>query len=195
MHCFSAEGSRSESGQAIALTVCCLAAVCDFPGSAVDVSAIRATHRHRQSTADTVALAGAIGSRIKIGVAILLFSLTVPAAAARLPHSPQPRLHVTDKLLLGIVVAGRAGDAISTHQFLMAGDKESSLPHWVVCTQSRMWTYSMAVAAGQMVVSRLLLRHHQLRVARTLELIHAAFIWDTVIHNELLLAHHDGKSH
>ena len=77
----------------------------------------------------------------------------------------------------------------------MAGDVENSLPSWVVCTQSRMWTYSMAVAAGQIAVSRLLLHRHQIRIARTLELIHAAFIWDTVIHNELLLAHHDGKFH
>jgi len=122
-------------------------------------------------------------------MAILLFSLTVPAAAARVPNAPQPRLPVTDKLLLGIVVAGRAGDAISTHQFLIAGDEEASLPNWVVCTQSRMWTYSMAVAAGQIVLSRMLLRHHQIRIARTLELIHAAFIWDTVIHNELLPVH------
>jgi hypothetical protein len=127
-------------------------------------------------------------------MAILLFSLTVPAAAARVPNAPQPRLPVTDKLLLGIVVAGRAGDAISTHQFLIAGDEEASLPNWVVCTQSRMWTYSMAVAAGQIVLSRMLLRHHQIRIARTLELIHAAFIWDTVIHNELLPVHH-GEFH
>src|SRR5690242_20371712 len=90
MHCFSAEGSRSESGQAIVLTVCCLAAVCDFLGLAVDVGAIRATQRHLQSTADAAALAGAIGNRIKIGVAILLFSLTVQAAAARVPNAPQP---------------------------------------------------------------------------------------------------------
>jgi putative Flp pilus-assembly TadE/G-like protein len=195
MHCFSAEGSRSESGQAFVLTVFCLAAVCGFVGSVVDVSAIRAARRHPQNTADAAALAGAIGSRIKIGVAILLFSLTVPAAAARIPDAPQPRVPLTDKLLLGIVVAGRAGDAISTHQFLMAGDKESSLPNWVVCTQSRMWTYSMAVAAGQVVISRLLLRHRQVRIARTLEVMHAAFIWDTVVHNKLLLAHHDIKVH
>ena len=189
MHCFSAEGSRSEGVQAIVLRVFCHTAVCGFLGSTVDVSATRAIQRHRQSATDPAALAGTIGNRIKIGVAILLFSLTLPAAAARIPDAPQPRLPLTDKLLLGIVVAGRAGDAISTHQFLMAGDKEGSLPNWVVCTQSRMWTYSMAVAGGQIIVSQLLLRHHQVRIARTLEVMHAAFIWDTVVHNQLLLAH------
>jgi len=60
MHCFSAKGSRSQSGQAIVLTACCLVVACGFLGLAVDVGAIRATQRHLQSTADAAALAGAI---------------------------------------------------------------------------------------------------------------------------------------
>lgn len=94
---------------------------------------------------------------------------------------------MTDKILLGVVAAGRAGDAISTHQFLVAGQEEGSLPNWVACRQPNMWTYSMAVAAGQVQLSRLLIRYKHRRIARTIEMIHAAVIWEAVIHNERIL--------
>ena len=94
---------------------------------------------------------------------------------------------LTDNILLGVIAAGRAGDAVSTHQFLVAGQEEGSLPNWVACRQSNMWTYSMAITAGQVELSRLLIRRRHVRIARTIELIHAAVIWEAVIHNERIL--------
>lgn len=124
---------------------------------------------------------------IRISLILLLFCGALPALAAQVPDAPQPRLPLTDKILLGVVAAGRAGDAISTHQFLVAGQEEGSLPNWVACRQPNMWTYSMTVAAGQVQLSRLLIRYKHRRIARTVELIHAAVIWEAVIHNERIL--------
>jgi hypothetical protein len=94
---------------------------------------------------------------------------------------------LTDKILLGVIAAGRAGDAFSTRQFLIAGQEEGSLPGRIACRQPEMWTYSMTIAAGQVQLSRMLLRRNHIRIARSIELIHAAFIWTTVAHNEQII--------
>lgn len=100
-----------------------------------------------------------------------------------MPEAPQPRMPLSDKILLGTIAAGRAGDAFTTHQFLVAGQDEGSLPVWIACRQPNMWTYSAAVSAGQIQLTRMLIRSRHLRIARSIEVIHAAFIWTTVAHN------------
>lgn len=121
------------------------------------------------------------------GFVALLLGCVPPLAAAQVPDAPHPRVPLTDNILLGVIAAGRAGDAVSTHQFLVAGQEEGSLPNWVACRQSNMWTYSMAITAGQVELSRLLIRRRHVGIARTIELIHAAVIWEAVIHNERIL--------
>lgn len=118
---------------------------------------------------------------------MLAFGFLPLFAGAQVPDAPQPKLPLTDKILLGVVAAGRAGDAISTHRFLVAGQEEGSLPNWIACRQQNMWSYSMAIAAGQVQLSRLLIRHKHRRIARSVELIHAAVIWEAVIHNERIM--------
>lgn len=118
---------------------------------------------------------------------LLLFSLAAPLAGAQALEAPQPRVPLTDKILLGTIAAGRAGDAFTTHRFLVAGQDEGSLPIWIACRQPNMWTYSMAASAGQMQLTRLLIRRKYFWMARGLEVIHAAFIWDTVAHNEQII--------
>jgi hypothetical protein len=118
---------------------------------------------------------------------ILLFSIALPFACAQMPEAPQPHVPLTDKILLGTIAAGRAGDALTTHQFLVAGQDEGTLPIWLACRQPNMWTYSMLATAGQIQLSRLLIgrRHH--RIARSIEVVHAAFIWNIVAHNEAII--------
>ena len=132
-------------------------------------------------------LADQLCGRNRSPFAILLVCLAVPAACAQIPELPRPQLPMADKILLGTIAAGRSGDALTTHQFLMAGQDEASLPIWIACSQPNMWTYSMAISAGQMQVSRLLVRRNHIRIARTLEVIHAAFIWNTVATNEEII--------
>jgi hypothetical protein len=119
---------------------------------------------------------------------ILLCGTAVPIVSAQLPDMPRPRLPLADKILLGTIAAGRAGDAFTTHQFLMAGQDEASLPTWIACRQPNMWTYSTAISIGQIQLTRLLIRRNHLRMARSFEVIHAVFIWDTVAHNEQIIA-------
>ena len=118
---------------------------------------------------------------------ILIFALAVPFACAQVPDAPQPRVPLTDRILLGTIAAGRAGDAFTTHQFLVAGQDEGSLPVWIACRQPNMWTYSAMATAGQVQVSRMLIRRNHVRIARGIELIHAAFIWNVVAHNETII--------
>lgn len=133
------------------------------------------------STADS------INVRTLAGLAVLTLCLVLPFAAAQVPEAPQPHVPLTDDILLGVIAAGRAGDAISTHQFLVAGQDEGSLPNWIACRQPNMWTYSMAITAGQVGLSRFLIRRRHFRIARSIELIHGAVIWEAVIHNERIL--------
>lgn len=118
---------------------------------------------------------------------ILLFSLALPFACAQVPEAPQPHVPLTDKILLGTIAAGRAGDAFTTHEFLVAGQDEGSLPIWIACRDPNMWTYSMVAAAGQIQLSWLLIGHKHTRIARSIEVIHAAFIWNVVAHNEEII--------
>lgn len=118
---------------------------------------------------------------------VLFFALAVPFAGAQVPDAPQPRLPLTDKILLGTIAAGRAGDALTTHQFLVAGQDEGSLPVWIACRQPNMWTYSAMATAGQVQLSRMLIRRGHVRIARGIEAIHAAFIWNVVAHNETII--------
>lgn len=104
-----------------------------------------------------------------------------------MPDAPQPRVPLTDKILLGTIAAGRAGDAFTTHQFLVAGQDEGSLPIWIACRQPNMWTYSAVATAGQMQLSRMLIRRKHVRIARSIEVIHAAFIWNVVAHNATII--------
>lgn len=117
----------------------------------------------------------------------MLFSLAVPFLCAQIPDAPQPRVPLTEKILLGTIAAGRAADAFTTHQFLMAGQDEGSLPIWIACRQPNMWTYSAMAAAGQVQLSRMLIRRRHVRIARSIEVIHAAFIWNVVAHNETII--------
>ena len=94
---------------------------------------------------------------------------------------------LADKVLLGTIAAGRAADAFTTHQFLVAGQDEGSLPTWIACRQPNMWMYSAAISAGQIQLSRVLIRRRHLRIARSLEAIHAAFIWNIVAHNQTII--------
>jgi len=48
---------------------------------------------------------------IRISLILLLFCGALPTLGAQIPDAPQPRLPLTDKILLGVVAAGRAGDA------------------------------------------------------------------------------------
>lgn len=104
-----------------------------------------------------------------------------------MPEAPQPRIPLTDKILLGTIAAGRAGDAFTTHQFLVAGQDEGSLPFWIACRQPNMWTYSAVATAGQVQLSRMLIQRRHLRIARAMEMIHAAYIWNVVGHNETII--------
>ena len=104
-----------------------------------------------------------------------------------MPDAPQPRVPLADKILLGTIAAGRAGDAFTTHQFLVAGQDEGSLPIWIACRQPNMWTYSAIATAGQVQLSRMLIRRNHVRIARGIELIHAVFIWNVVAHNETII--------
>ena len=117
----------------------------------------------------------------------MLFSVVVPFAGAQTPEAPQPHVPLTDKILLGTIAAGRAADAFTTHQFLVAGQDEGTLPLWVACRQPNMWTYSMLATAGQIQLSRLLIGRRHVRIARSIEVIHAAFIWNIVAHNEAII--------
>lgn len=104
-----------------------------------------------------------------------------------MPDAPQPRVPLADNILLGAIAAGRAGDALTTHQFLVAGQDEGSLPIWIACRQPNMWTYSAVATAGQMQLSRMLIRRRHIRIARGIEVIHAAFIWNVVAHNATII--------
>ena len=125
--------------------------------------------------------------RTRTALVLLLVSVAVPFTRAQVLDAPAPHLPLTDKILLGTVAGGRAADAFTTRQFLLAGQEEGALPAWIACRQPQMWTYSMTLAAGQVQLSRMLIRRHHIRIARSLELIHAAYIWTTVAHNEQII--------
>lgn len=120
-------------------------------------------------------------------LAFLFFTVALRIASAQVPDMPQPRVPMADTILLGTIAAGRAGDAFTTHQFLVAGQDEAALPVWIACSQPNMWTYSAAVSTGQIQLTRLLIRRKHPRIARGIEVLHATFIWTTVAHNKEII--------
>ena len=138
---------------------------------------------------------GAISERNRNRLVLLLLCFAAPLACAQIPDAPQARLPLADKILLGTIAAGRAQDAFSTHQFLVAGQDEASLPIWIACSQPNMWTYSAAISTAQFQLSRVLIRRSHVRIARAVEGIHAVYIRNTVVHNEGIIAHNRRVAH
>lgn len=86
--------------------------------------------------------------------------LCVPAYGQP-PEAPKPHLDKTEWALLATDAAVRGLDVYSTHWAMKAGNKEGTLPGWVVNHPSVMTLYSGGMVAGQYLVARKLSRHHR----------------------------------
>lgn len=122
-----------------------------------------------------------------IALLITLLLMVVPASAQSLPEAPTPRVPITDTILLAGITAAAVGDSITTHEFLELGQHEAWMPESQVCHSDRVWIASLARAAGQVQLTRILVHHHHQRVARIIEIAHLAVMSYVVPRNMVLM--------
>jgi hypothetical protein len=88
----------------------------------------------------------------------LLFLLLVPMVFAQ---TDRPRFDRTEWVLLSADAAARGLDVYSTHRALNGGNREATLPGWIVNHPPVMAAYSGGIVLGQYYAARKLFPRHR----------------------------------
>jgi hypothetical protein len=107
------------------------------------------------------------------------------AGAQSLPDAPRAHLDRTEKVLLIADAAVRGLDVYSTHWALQAGNKEATLPGWIVNHPPIMALYSGGIVASQYFVARKLSSRHR-KLAHLITAVDISVTAPFAVHNLFL---------
>jgi len=132
---------------------------------------------------------------MKAHLTLLVFSLFVTSATAQgLPDAPRPHMDKTEWALLGGLAGTRALDTYSTRRMLERGNREQTLPRFVVKRTSTMTIFSGAMVAADWWAARKLEQHHHQKLAHILTAVDLAEVLKPAINNLFLPANPPAKS-
>lgn len=117
--------------------------------------------------------------------ALILLSATLGSAQV-LPEAPKPNLDRTEWTLLAADAAVRGLDVYSTHWALKAGNKEGTLPDWIVEHPPVMALYSGSIMVAQYFVARHLFNHGHRRLAHLITAADVSITGTYAVHNLFL---------
>ena len=106
-------------------------------------------------------------------------------AFGQLPEAPKPHLDKTEWALLAADAAVRGLDVYSTHWALQAGNKEGTLPGWIVNHPPVMALYGGSIVAAQYVAARKLSPRHR-KLAHLITALDVSVTAPFAVHNLFL---------
>ena len=116
---------------------------------------------------------------------LVLILFVAVSAYGQNPGENLPRFDKTEWALLASDAAARGLDVYSTHWALKAGNKEGTLPGWIVNHPPVMALYSGGIVAGQYYVARKLFPRHR-NLAHLITVMDVSVTAPYAVHNLLL---------